>query len=180
MSAQVISVARSPGHTFSKPCVDEIELIAGQGIKDDAHAGSTVKHRSRARKDPLAPNLRQVHLIHGELIDNLVRRGFAVTPGAMGENITTRGIDLPGLATGSLLMIGEDAVIEVTGLRNPCAQLDQLQNGLMSAVLDRDEHGKIIRLAGVMGVVIKGGRVVPGDPIAVRVPHGPIRPLMPV
>ena len=150
-----------------------IRLLDGIGVEGDAHAGITVKHRSRVRRDPSQPNLRQVHLIHAELHDDLRKKGFDLAPGEMGENITTRGVDLLGLPKGTLLRIGEEAVVEVTGLRNPCAQLDNIHPGLMSAVLDRDSTGDLVRKAGIMGVVVNGGAVRPGDAIHVQLPAGP-------
>jgi hypothetical protein len=176
----VAAVHRSGSYCLSKSTVDGIELVAGLGVAGDIHAGATVRHRSRVARDPAQPNLRQVHLIQGELHDELVAAGFAVGPGAMGENITTRGIDLLALPRGSRLHVGEDAVIEVTGLRNPCAQLDGLFPGLMAAVLDRDPDGRLVRRAGVMGVVRLGGRVTPADAIVAVAPDGPCQPLEPV
>ena len=173
-------MSRSASHTLSKPNTEGIRLLAGLGVEGDAHAGETVKHRSRVRRDPPEPNLRQVHLIHAELLDELFARGFEVSPGLMGENVTTRGLDLLGLPTGARLRLGRDAVVEVTGLRNPCRQLDGLQNGLMAATLERDEGNRLVRKAGVMGVVLAGGDVRAGDPIAVELPPGPQRPLRPV
>ncbi|HEX9063833.1 MAG TPA: MOSC domain-containing protein, partial [Streptosporangiaceae bacterium] len=155
-------------------------LLAGLGVAGDAHAGRTVQHRSRVARDPSAPNLRQVHLIHAELHDELNGSGFAVPPGGMGENITTRGIDLLGLPEGTRLKIGPQVVLEVTGLRNPCTQLDGFRPGLMRAVLDRDRDGALVRKAGVMAIVLTGGEVSPGDPITVRRPASPHRPLRPV
>jgi len=180
MSGVVAAVSRSPRHTLVKPNADSIRLVEGLGVEDDAHLGTTVKHRSRVARDPSQPNLRQVHLIHGELHDELRDTGFAVVPGPMGENITTRGVDLLRLPTGTRLRLGDSAVVEVTGLRNPCAQLDRIQRGLMAATLDRDEHGNLVRKAGIMGVVIAGGEVRPGDPILVELPPQPHRPLTPV
>jgi len=180
MSGVVAAVSRSPRHTLVKPNADSIRLVEGLGVEDDAHLGTTVKHRSRVARDPSQPNLRQVHLIHGELHDELRDTGFAVVPGQMGENITTRGVDLLRLPTGTRLRLGDSAVVEVTGLRNPCAQLDRIQRGLMAATLDRDEHGNLVRKAGIMGVVIAGGEVRPGDPILVELPPQPHRPLTPV
>jgi MOSC domain-containing protein YiiM len=180
MDAQVAAVHRSRNYTFSKSTVEEIELIAGLGVADDVHAGATVRHRSRVARDPTQPNLRQVHLIHAELHDELATRGFDVAAGAMGENVTTRGIDLLALARGTRLHLGRDAVVEVTGLRNPCAQLDRLLPGLMQAVLDRDDDGALVRKAGIMGVVITGGVVALGDRIAVVAPDGPFVALAPV
>jgi MOSC domain-containing protein YiiM len=149
-------------------------------VQGDAHLGETVKHRSRVARDPSQPNLRQVHLIQAELHDELRAAGFAVSAGQMGENITTRGVDLLGLPTGTRLHLGKTAVVQVTGLRNPCAQLDRFQPGLMAAVLVRDEHGTLIRKAGVMGIVLAGGEVRPGDPILVELPPVPHRSLEPV
>ena len=180
MTAFVESVHRDSDHRFSKQPVDAITLLAGLGVEGDAHSGVTVQHLSRVRRDPTAPNLRQVHLVHAELHDALRAQGFHVTGGTIGENVTTRGVDLLGLPTGTLLRLGPDAVIEVTGLRNPCVQLDAYQDGLMAAVLDRAADGSLIRLAGVMSVVRAGGVVRAGDPIAVEVPDGEPEPLRPV
>lgn len=177
MSPTVTAVSSSPTHTMSKPNRPYIVLQAGLGVEGDAHNGATVKHRSRVAQDPTQPNLRQVHLIHAELHDELRDRGFSVAPGQMGENITTRGIDLLGLPVGTQLHIGPEAVVEITGLRNPCTQLDGIQPGLMQAVLDRDAAGNLIRKAGVMGIVLKGGTVRPGDGIEVALPPEPRRPL---
>jgi MOSC domain-containing protein YiiM len=152
-------------------------LVAGIGVEGDAHAGVTVRHRSRVAVDPTQPNLRQVHLVHAELHDELRARGFTVDPGQIGENITTRGLDLLALPTGTVLRLGPRAVVEVTGLRNPCRQLDGFQAGLLRAVLDADERGRPVRKAGIMGIVLRGGPVRPGDPIGVDLPEGPHRPL---
>ena len=180
MDGVVAAVSRSPMHTLTKPNHNGIRLLTGLGIEGDAHLGETVKHRSRVARDPSQPNLRQVHLIHAELHDELRAAGFAVSAGQMGENITTRGVDLLGLPTGARLHLGDEAVVEVTGLRNPCIQLDQLQPGLMAATLRRDEFGNLIRKAGVMGIVLAGGEVRPGDPIRVELPPEPRRSLGPV
>jgi len=180
MNGRIVAVSRSSTHTFVKGTEPEIELIEGLGVAGDAHAGVTVKHRSRVARDPSQPNLRQVHLIHAELHDELRGAGFDVSAGQMGENVTTRGIDLLGLPTGTRLRLGDAAIVEITGLRNPCAQLEQIQEGLMAAVLDRDARGNLIRKAGVMGVVVAGGRVRTGDPIAVELPPSPHQPLQPV
>lgn len=179
MTATVIAVACDAAHRFSKLTRQAITLVAGLGVAGDAHAGVTVQHLSRIAKNPHAPNLRQVHLIHAELFDELAAQGFAVGPGEMGENVTTRGIDLLGLAAGTVLRLG-GAAVEVTGLRNPCHQLDGLAPGLMAATLDRAADGSLIRKAGVMAVVLTGGEVCPGD--AIQVVSGPAepRPLEPV
>ena len=176
----VTAVSVSGTHTMSKPNADSITLLAGLGVDGDAHQGVTVKHRSRVAKDPTVPNLRQVHLIHAELHDELRDAGYDLTPGQMGENITTRGVDLLGLPVGARLTLGTDAVVEITGLRNPCYQLDGLQQGLMGATLDRDEHGHLVRKAGIMGIVLTGGEVRPGDAILVELPPAPHEPLGPV
>jgi MOSC domain-containing protein YiiM len=177
----VEAVSRSSRHTFTKPTAPEIVLVAGLGVEGDAHAGATVKHRSRVRRDPSQPNLRQVHLVHAELFDELRGAGFDLVPGLIGENVTTRGVDLLGLPTGTLLRLGGGgAVVRVTGLRNPCTQLDDCRPGLMRAVLDRDADGGLVRKSGIMGVVVAGGAVRPGDAIAVEPPAGPHRPLEPV
>ena len=180
MPARVLAVHRSSSHSFSKFAEEAITLVAGLGVEGDAHAGRTVKHRSRVARDPQAPNLRQVHLLHAELFDELVGRDFAVFPGDMGENVTTAGVDLLALPTGTRLRLGASAVVQLTGLRNPCAQIDRFQPGLTAAVLDRDASGELVRKAGVMGVVLTGGEVRPGDPIEVQLAALPHLPLQPV
>lgn len=180
LSGQVVAVARSSTHSFRKETVDEIRLLAGLGVEGDAHCGSTVRHRSRVAVNPTLPNLRQVHLLQSELHEQLQSRGLDVGPGQMGENITTRGIDLLTLPVGTLLQIGAEVSIEVTGLRNPCVQLDGFRPGLMAAVLDRDEEGRLLRKAGIMGVVRSGGVVKPQDPIRIELPAPPHRRLEPV
>ena len=173
----VIAVSRSAKHTFSKANVGVIRLLAGLGVEGDAHLGETIRHRYGRRKNPNAANLRQVHLIHGELLDELAAAGFPVAPGDIGENVTTRGIDLLGLPTGTRLRLGADAIVEVTGLRNPCKLLDTFQAGLMAATLGRAGNGEVVRKAGIMGCVIAGGEVRAGDTIGVDLPAQPHRPL---
>ena len=180
MNGVVRAVCRSPTHSLTKPVADRIRLVAGLGVADDAHQGVTVKHRSRLAKFANTPNLRQVHLIHAELFDELRLAGFAVSPGLMGENITTGDVDLLRLPTGARLHLGPDAIVEVTGLRNPCRQLDTLRPGLMQATLARDAAGNLVRKAGIMGIVVAGGEVREGDAIAVELPPPPHRPLVPV
>ncbi len=155
-----------------KPNTASITLLAGLGVEGDAHMGVTVKHRSRVKQDPTQPNLRQVHLIHSELHDELRAAGFEVAPGQMGENITTFGLNLLDLPRHTQLLIGDEAIVEITGLRNPCVQLDGIQTGLMQAVLGRDEAGNLIRKAGVMGIVLKGGEIRVGDEIVIKLPEG--------
>jgi MOSC domain-containing protein YiiM len=180
MEGIVAAVHSSPTHTLSKPGQPSIRLLTGLGVEGDAHMGVTVKHRSRVARDPSQPNLRQVHLIHAELHDELHTKGFTVQAGEMGENITTRGINLLALPVGTRLHLGAAAVVEITGLRNPCAQLDRLHEGLMAAVLDRDAQGQLIRKAGIMGIVRAGGEIRSSDPIRVELPPGPHQPLEPV
>jgi len=180
MNAVVAAVSRSAKHTLVKANQVSIRLLSGLGVDGDAHQGATVKHRSRVARDPTQPNLRQVHLIHAELHEELRAAGFIVSAGQMGENITTQGVDLLGLPAGARLCLGGAAVVEVTGLRNPCAQLDHIQPGLMAATLGRDQYGNLVRKAGIMGVVIAGGEVRPGDQIRVELPRQPHRPLAPV
>ena len=180
MPGTVIAISKSPSHSFSKPNQKSIRLVTGLGVEGDAHLGEKVQHRSRVAKDPNQPNLRQVHLIHAELHDELRERGFDVSAGQMGENITTRGINLLGLPAGTRLHIGKTAIVEVTGLRNPCYQLDDFQAGLMKAVLDRDEQGNLIRKAGVMGIVLTDGEVYVNDDIRVELPPETHEPLKPV
>jgi MOSC domain-containing protein YiiM len=180
MSGRVTAVSCSGSHTLKKPNQDVVRLLTGLGVEGDAHLGVTVKHRSRVARDPSQPNLRQVHLIHEELHDELRAGGFTVEAGQMGENVTTRGVDLLGLPTGTRLHLGQTAVVEVTGLRNPCAQLDKVQNGLLAATLDKDADGNVIRKAGIMGIVLADGEVRPGDAIEVELPPEPRTPLEPV
>jgi hypothetical protein len=176
----VVSVNLQARHRFSKTPAERIELIAGLGVEGDAHAGATVQHRSRRRWNPELPNLRQVHLMHAELFDELAQQGFEVMPGDLGENVTTRGIDLLGLPTGTRLKIGPTAEIEVTGLRNPCVQIDRFQPGLLQQVLGKDETGNLVRKAGIMGVVLHGGPVAADDSIAIELPAEPHSALKPV
>jgi MOSC domain-containing protein YiiM len=180
MAGVVVAVSMRGGHGVGKRNRDSIRLVRGIGVEGDAHAGTTVKHRSRVRRDPSQPNLRQVHLIHSELHEELGADGFEVGPGQMGENVTTSGVPLLTLPAGTELRLGEAVVLRLTGLRNPCKQLDEVQSGLMSAVLDRDADGELIRKSGVMAVVVAGGEVRPGDPIDVVLPPAPHRSLEPV
>ena len=177
MNGKVTATSCSPEHTFSKANRPVIRLLAGLGVEGDAHCGVTVKHRSRLAQYPNQPNLRQVHLIHAELHDELNSAGFLISPGQMGENITTRGIDLLALPTGTRLHIGAAAIVEVTGMRNPCPQLDRFQPGLMAAVLGRDEEGEVVRKAGIMGIVQRSGEISVGNSIEVELPNEPYRRL---
>jgi len=173
---RVVSVAKDEAHRFSKVPAESITLLAGFGVEGDAHCGVTVKHRSRVARDPTQPNLRQVHFVHAELFDELTGKGFMLSPGEIGENITTAGIDLLALPTGTVIRIGA-AAVEITGLRNPCQQLNDHKDGLTHAVLDRDEAGNLVRKAGIMGIVKAGGTVKPGDTIRIDLPPLPHRPL---
>lgn len=177
MSGTVVAVSRNGDYSFTKPNRESVTLLAGLGVDGDVHAGVTVKHRSRVARDPTEPNLRQVHLIHEELFAEVAEAGFRVRPGELGENITTRGVDLLGLPVGTLLRLGGEAVVELTGLRNPCRQIDGLQDGLLKQVVGHDEAGNVVRKAGVMSVVLTGGVVRPGDAVKVELPAGPHRPL---
>ncbi|GGW35971.1 MOSC domain-containing protein [Streptomyces lucensis JCM 4490] len=177
MGAAVTAVSSNGEYSFSKPNRESITLLTGLGVEGDVHAGVTVKHQVRVKQDPAKPNLRQVHLIHEELFEEVGKAGFQVVAGDLGENITTRGIDLIGLPTGAVLRIGDEAVVEVTGVRYPCAQIDDFQYGLLKEVVGRDEDGEVVFKSGIMGVVLAGGVVRPGDAIAVELPEGPFRPL---
>lgn len=177
MEPTVIAVSARPGHHFSKTPRESITLIAGIGVEGDGHAGETVKHRSRVRANPDQPNLRQVHLIHAELFDDLRTAGHDVQPGDLGENITTRGVDLLDLPVGAVLRVGPEASVELTGLRNPCRQIDAFQAGLLRRVVGRDDRGRVVRKSGVMGVVVRSGAVRPGDPVVTELPTGPHRRL---
>ncbi|WP_327371838.1 MOSC domain-containing protein [Streptomyces sp. NBC_01217] len=170
-------VSSNEAYSFTKPNRESITLLAGLGVEGDVHAGVTVKHRSRVAQDPTQPNLRQVHLIHEELFGEVREAGFEVAPGDLGENVTTSGVDLLALPVGTLLHLGDEAVVEVTGLRNPCLQIDNFQDGLLKQVVGRDGTGRIVRKAGIMGIVAAGGVVRPGDPIEVELPVGPHRAL---
>src|SRR5262249_22834821 len=181
MAGIVTAVSRSKDHTFSKSNVLTIRLVAGLGVEGDAHLGEKVKHRYHIlKKGPDTPNLRQVHLIHEELFEELHAASLNVQPGAIGENVTKPGIDLLALPMQTHLGLGDEAVIEITGLRNPCRQIEAFQQGLLSAVLGRDSEGNLIRKAGVMAVVVRGGHVKAGDAVSVMLPEGEQRPLLPV
>ena len=176
-----MAVSVRAAHGIGKDNAERVRLVAGLGVEGDAHLGERIRHRSRVRRDPTQPNLRQVHVIHSELHDELAAAGFAgLRPGQMGENITTKGVDLLALPTGARLRLGDEAVVEVTGLRNPCKQLDEIQPGLMQATLDRDAEGEVVRKAGVMAVVVRAGEVSPGDVVEVELPAGEWRGLEPV
>ena len=174
---QVIAVALDGGHRFSKAPVEKIQVMEGRGVEGDAHQGVTVKHRSRVRADPTRPNLRQVHLIQAELLDELADAGFDVAPADLGENVTTRGVDLLGLPRGTVLKLGADVELQVTGLRSPCSQIEKFQPGLLKAVRGKTPNGDLVRKTGVMTIVLKGGVVAPGDPILVKLPALPFLPL---
>jgi MOSC domain-containing protein YiiM len=178
--ASVVSVSRSAAHGFSKPPQPAIRLLKGLGVEGDAHLGKTTQHLYLQKKNPALSNLCQVHLIHSELFGELSNKGFEVRPGDLGENITTCGLDLLALSTGTLLYLGDSAIVEVTGVRSPCVQIDKFQRGLMAATLDKDVNGNLIRKAGIMSIVIAGGDVKPGDTVRVEMPDGPHRPLEPV
>ena len=175
--AIVVAVSAARGHHFSKTPQLAIRLVAGMGVAGDAHAGATVKHRSRVARDPTQPNLRQVHLIHAELFAELDAAGFRVAAADLGENVTTEGLDLLGLPTGTRLRLGTEAVVEVTGLRNPCIQIDRFQPGLMKAVLEKRPDGTLLRKSGIMAIVLAGGDVSPGDAIGIELPSEPHMPL---
>jgi hypothetical protein len=175
--ASVVALHRSPEHGFSKQSVIAFELVAGIGVAGDVHAGPLVQHRSRVAVDPTQPNLRQVHLIAAELFDVLATAGHDVRPGDLGENITTRGLDVHALAVGTVLLVGDDALVAVTGLRNPCAQIERFQAGLLGQVAFRADDGALVRRAGIMGVVVRGGAIAVDDPILASSPPGPARPL---
>jgi MOSC domain-containing protein YiiM len=177
MRVAVAAVHSSAAHAFSKMSRDAVRLLAGLGVEDDAHMGVTVKHRSRVAKDPAQPNLRQVHLIHSELFSELAAQGFNVSPGQLGENLTTNGINLLGLPHGTRLHVGPSAVIEVTGLRSPCYQIDQFQQGLTKDLVSRNGDGRVVRKAGIMSIVLASGEVRPGDSIQVELPAQPHRSL---
>ncbi|WP_436771397.1 MOSC domain-containing protein [Yinghuangia sp. YIM S09857] len=179
-AATVLAVSSNGVYSFSKPNRESIRLLTGLGVEGDVHAGVTVKHRSRVARDPSQPNLRQVHLMHDELHEELRAAGFSVAGGQLGENITTRGLDLLGLPTGTRLHIGADAVVEVTGLRNPCLQIDGFEDGLLARVVGRDDEGNVVRRAGIMGIVLADGAVAPGDPIRIELPAEPHTALAPV
>ena len=180
MSAYTVAVHCNALHTFCKPAAPAIELIAGHGVLGDAHFGTTVQHRSRVAKDPTQPNLRQVHLLQAELLDELQANGYPVAPGQLGENITTRGLAVLALSAGTQLKIGQGTVLRVTGLRNPCAQIENFHSGLLAAVLGRADDGALVRKAGVMCVVELGGTVQAGDAITVLLQPNQHVPLQPV
>jgi len=173
----VLAVHCNGKHAFSKPPRDAIRLIGNWGVEGDAHAGATDQHLYHIRRFGEQPNLRQVHLIHAELFDEVLTKGHAVLPGQLGENISTRNVDLLGLPQGARLHIGAEAVVELTGLRNPCRQIDEFQPGLRSHLVERTAAG-VVRRGGVMSIVVKGGMVRRGDRIEVELPQTPHSPLV--
>lgn len=177
MSGAIVALSRSAAHAFSKEAEPRLTLIEGLGIEGDAHAGATVQHRSRVARDPSQPNLRQVHLLHDEMLRELNDRGFPIRPGMLGENVTTSGVDLLALPRGTRLHLGPTAVVELTGLRNPCSQIESFHEGLLAAVVNRGEDGRVKRKAGVMAIVVRGGAIATGDRIEVELPAPPHRPL---
>ncbi len=193
---RVVAVSRDETHRFSKVPAESITLVAGLGVLGDAHAGTLVQHRSRVRRDPNQPNLRQVHLLHAEVFDDALAMGYELRPGDLGENVLTADLDLLGLPAGTLLDLG-GPVVRLTGLRNPCAQINDFRPGLLKVVLSRADGtptdqpapstaspqsatSPLIRKAGVMAVVERGGDVVPGEAITVTLPDAPHVPLAPV
>ena len=176
-TARVVAVAASREHRFSKQTAPVVRLIEGLGVEGDAHLGVTDQHRSHARRNPTRTNLRQVHLLPGEVLDDLHAGGHRVLPGDLGENVTTYGLDLTALPVDTLLLLGQTAEVRVTGLRTPCRQIDTFRPGLLGRVLTRGADGSVVRRAGIMGVVRRGGEVRPGDPVTVVLPAGPHRPL---
>mgnify|MGYP000451126151 CR=1 FL=1 len=166
MTARILAVALDARHDFTKHCCESIKLVAGLGVEGDAHSGATVQHRSRKKQFPDMANLRQLHLIHAELFVELAGQGYAIAPGQLGENITTKGIDLLTLPRGAQLRLGDDALVELTGLRNPCRQIDDnIGPGAMAAMLAREKDGSLIRKSGVMAVILSSGEVRAGDPV---------------
>jgi len=172
----VLEVSCSAKHEFSKQRTSAIRIAAGHGVVGDAHAGELIQHRSRMEIDPDQPNLRQVHLMPVELLEELDRKGFEVDPGDLGENITTRGIDLVSLGRDTILRIGGETVLCVTGLRNPCVQIEKFAPGLLNELAVKSD-GKVRRKAGIMCVALSGGTVRPGDEVSVYHPEGPYIPL---
>lgn len=173
----VVSVGRDDGHRFSKPATGSIRLRKGFGVEGDAHAGATTQHRYLLKKDPTRVNLTQVHLIAAELFDDLRAGGYTVAAGELGENVTTRGLQLRALPLGTRLHLGATAVVEVTGLRSPCSLINGYQQGLLKTLFGTDPAGHLVRKAGIMGIVVEGGTVLPGDPVRVALPPGEQRPL---
>lgn len=174
----VSGVSSDAEHRFSKPPKQHITLVENHGVEGDAHAGKHVRHRFIAKVRPMQANRRQVHLIRAELFDELREAGHPIGPGDLGENVTTAGLKLEHLPLGTRLHLGETAVVELTGLRTPCALIDRFQKGLRKKML-----GGVLRpkyKCGVLGVVVAGGRVEPGDRVRVEAPPPPFAPLPPM
>lgn len=190
MAPRVLSVSSSQTHSFSKPPVPGITLIANHGVKGDCHAGKTTQHRSSLQVHPPTPNLRQVHLIAIENLKKIashlttVDSAALLTPGALGQNITLEGIDLLNLPTGTELHFVSDGgsqsgpVLVLTGVRDPGPQIERFQAGLKERFIVRDAERRVVgRLVGVMSVVQCGGEVRSGMGVRVvypveRVPLG--------
>ena len=174
----VFAICSSPKHGFSKQPQRSIRLLAGRGVEGDAHCGETVQHLYLKRRNPLAPNRMQVHLLQSELFDELAFVGYALTAGQLGENITTRGIGLLNLPQGTRLHLGGEAVVELTGLRTPCKLIEDFKPGLLKQVISRDAANKVLAKAGVMAIVLHGGDVHERSPIRVEYPaarHVPLQ-----
>ena len=180
-AGEVVAVSRAPLHGFAKQVQPSIRLLAGEGVEGDAHRGTTVQHLYQVRRDPTRPNLCQIHLFAEEKLEELAAAGFALGPGEMGENVLTRGIDLLCLPQRTRVRLGAEAMVEITGLRTPCSQIDGYRAGLQKFLWGpRDAQGKRERRAGVMAVVVAGGEVAPGDHIFVELPPEPHLALGPV
>lgn len=174
----MVAVSVDGKHRFSKTSRPSIALTSGHGIEGDAHYGPFVRHRYLARRDPSAPNLRQVHLIPSELFDALRTSGYEVHPGDLGENIATVGLALESLPLGTILLLGASATLQLTGLRTPCVLIDRFKSGLRKR-LEGDAARPRFR-AGVMATVTKGGDVSPGDRIRTVLPAPPHQALPPL
>jgi len=144
----VLAVSAEAGHDFSKRPRESIRLLEGLGVEGDAHAGATVQHHSRVAADPTQPNLRQVHLLQVEFHEEAGGHGHRIAAGDLGENVLTSGVDLLSLPRDTRLHLGVDAVVRVTGLRNPCRQIEAFRTGLLALATDRDEHGGLVRKSG--------------------------------
>ncbi len=180
-AARVVAVSLAARHGFAKQPQSSIRLLVGEGVEGDAHRGTTVQHLYKVRRDPSQPNLCQVHLFAAEKLDELAGAGYALGPGEIGENVLTCGVDLLALPRGTKVRLGAEAVVEITGLRTPCSQIDRYRAGLQKLLWGpRDAKGKRERRAGVMAVVLTGGEVLPGDPLLVELPPKPHQPLGPV
>jgi hypothetical protein len=171
LKGKVVAVCCNPEPGLPKPVVDAVHLIENWGVEGDYHAGSLVRHRYLAKKDPNRPNLRQALLVDAAVFVELARQDIHIGPGTMGENITIEGIDVMQLLEGTHLAIGS-TIVEVMERRNPCYQLNGIDPRLLKAVVKKQPEQTIFK-AGMMTRILQSGWVCAGDLVEVLPPADP-------